>query len=94
LPNVRRRFYELHVNESSRLATQTVTTMAGLWEIEADIRGQDPEMRVKARQEKSAAIVAGLFVCGTRSCRPCRANPNSPRQSAMPHPDAPPSSAF
>src|SRR5215510_8241517 len=59
--HVRRRFYELHVNESSRLATQTVTTMAGLWEIEADIRGQDPEMRVKARQEKSAAIVAGLF---------------------------------
>jgi transposase len=27
--HVRRRFYELHVNESSRLATQTVTTMAG-----------------------------------------------------------------
>lgn len=31
--HVRRRFYELHVNESSRLATQTVTTMAGLWKI-------------------------------------------------------------
>ncbi|MGY4412232.1 hypothetical protein ACVWW4_003968 [Bradyrhizobium sp. LB7.1] len=59
--HVRRRFYELHVNESSHLATQTVTTMAGLWEIEADIRGQDPETRVKARQEKSAAIVAALF---------------------------------
>lgn len=36
---VRRRFYELHVNESSHLATQTATTIAGLWE--ADIRGQD-----------------------------------------------------
>ena len=59
--HVRRRFYELHVNESSRLATQTITTMAGLWEIEADIRGQDPETRVKARQEKSAAIVSRLF---------------------------------
>jgi transposase len=59
--HVRRRFYELHVNESSRLATQTVTTMAGLWEIEADIRGQGPETRVKARQEKSAAIVSRLF---------------------------------
>ena len=59
--HVRRRFYELHVNESSHLATQTITTMAGLWEIEADIRGQDPAMRVKARQEKSAAIVATLF---------------------------------
>jgi transposase len=59
--HVRRRFYELHVNESSRLATQTITTMAGLWEIEADIRGQDPETRVKARQEKSTAIVSRLF---------------------------------
>ena len=58
---VRRRFYELHFSESSRLATQTVTTMAGLWEIEADIRGQDPEMQVKARQEKSTAIVSRLF---------------------------------
>jgi transposase len=59
--HVRRRFYELHVNESSQLATQTVTTMAGLWEIEADIRGQHPATRVKVRQEKSAAIVAALF---------------------------------
>jgi transposase len=59
--HVRRRFYELHVNESSQLATQTVTTMAGLWEIEADIRGQDPATRGKVRQERSAAIVAALF---------------------------------
>ena len=35
--------------------------MAGLWEIEADIRGQDPETRVKARQEKSTAIVSRHF---------------------------------
>ena len=59
--HVRRRFYELHVNESSQLATQTVTTMARLWKIGADIRGQDPATRVKVRQEKSAAIVAALF---------------------------------
>ncbi len=59
--HVRRRFYELHVNESSRLATQTVTTRPGLWEIEADIRGKDLETRVKARQERSAPIVAALF---------------------------------
>jgi transposase len=50
--HVRRRFYELHVNESSNLATQTVTTMAGLWEIEAGIRSQDPATR---------AIVPALF---------------------------------
>jgi transposase len=59
--HVRRRFYELHVNESSRLATQTITTMAALWKVEEDIRGKDPATRVKARQEKSATIVARLF---------------------------------
>ena len=35
--------------------------LAGLSENEADIHGQDPATRVKARQEKSAAIVAALF---------------------------------
>ena len=59
--HVRRRFYELHVNESSRLATQTITTMAALWKVEEDIRGKDPATRVKARQERSAVIVARLF---------------------------------
>ena len=86
--HVRRRFYELHVNESSQLATQTVTTMARLWEIEAEFRGQDPETRMKARQEKSAAIVATLFDVWRRSYLACPANPNSPRRSAMPHPGA------
>ena len=57
----RRRFFELHGNESSRLATQTITTMAALWKVEEDIRGKDPATRVKARQERSAAIVARLF---------------------------------
>lgn len=90
---VRRRFYELHVNESSHLATQTVATMAGLWEIEADIRGQDPATRLKVRQERSAAIVAALSICGRRSCPAYPANPNSPRRSAIPRPGAPLSSA-
>jgi hypothetical protein len=41
--HLRRRFYELHLNGSSRLATQTVTTMAELWKIEGDIRGLAPQ---------------------------------------------------
>ncbi|NOJ44610.1 IS66 family transposase [Bradyrhizobium sp. WSM 1791] len=59
--HVRRRFYELHVNESSHLATQTVTTMAGIWAIGADIRGQDPATRAKARLERCEPIVSTLF---------------------------------
>ena len=59
--HLRRRFYELHLNGSSRLATQTVTTMAALWKIEGDIRGLAPAARMAARQQRSAAIVAELF---------------------------------
>jgi transposase len=59
--HLRRRFYELHLNGSSRLATQTVTTMAGLWKIEGDIRGLAPTARMAARQQRSASIVAELF---------------------------------
>ncbi len=59
--HVRRKFYELHANGSSELATQTVTTMAKLWQIEDDLRGQAPEARVKARQENSATVVGNLF---------------------------------
>jgi transposase len=59
--HLRRRFYELHLNGSSRLATQTVTTMAELWKIEGDIRGLAPAVRMAARQYRSATIVAELF---------------------------------
>jgi transposase len=59
--HLRRRFYELHLNGSSRLATQSVTTMAELWKIEDDIRGVAPTARMAARQQRSAAIVARLF---------------------------------
>jgi transposase len=59
--HLRRRFYELHLDGSSRLATQTVTTMAALWKIEGDIRGLAPAARMAARQQRSASIVAELF---------------------------------
>jgi transposase len=91
--HVRRRFYELHVNESSQLATQTVTTMAGLWEIEADIRGQDPATRVKVRQERSAAIVAALFDLWEKELPRLSGKSKLAERSAMPRPGASLSSA-
>lgn len=59
--HLRRRFYELHINGTSRVATQSVTLMAGLWKTEDEIRGQDPTIRAAGRQKRSAAIVAELF---------------------------------
>lgn len=59
--HVRRKFFELHASGTSRLATQTIEAMALLWQIEADIRGQDPVQRRTIRGERSIAIVHDLF---------------------------------
>ncbi|CCV11514.1 conserved hypothetical protein [Mesorhizobium sp. STM 4661] len=59
--HLRRRFYELHISGSSQIATQSVTTMAELWYIEEEVRGQVPATRAAVRQDRSVAIVADLF---------------------------------
>jgi len=60
-PHSRRKFYELHIAKSSKVATKTVERMAELWEIKGTVRGQNPHARVTARQERSAIIVRDLF---------------------------------
>ncbi|THV10580.1 IS66 family transposase [Rhizobium rhizophilum] len=57
----RRKFYELHASDSSKIATETVELMAKLWEVEAAARGQSSDARVAARQATSAAVVMELF---------------------------------
>jgi transposase len=57
----RRKFYELHASDSSRIATETVELMAKLWQVEETARGQSPDARVAARQATSAAVVTELF---------------------------------
>ncbi|WP_352991443.1 IS66 family transposase [Mesorhizobium sp. M1233] len=64
--HVRRKFYELHAAGSSVIASQTVAQMAPLWAAEEAVRGQDPAVRITARQEKSAAVVAALFALGEK----------------------------
>ncbi|MDE2075387.1 MAG: IS66 family transposase [Alphaproteobacteria bacterium] len=64
--HVRRKFYELHANESSRLATQTIEAMAPLWQIEDEIRGHSSEHRSAIRQQRSRAIVHELFTLWER----------------------------
>lgn len=59
--HVRRKFFELHANETSRFATQTVEAMASLWQIEEDIHGQEPDQRRTVRQKRSLVIVQDLF---------------------------------
>ena len=59
--HARRKFYELHANGSSPFATRVVETMAPLWAIEEEIRGQSATTRADIRRQRSAPIVADLF---------------------------------
>lgn len=59
--HLRRHFYELHIAGLSDTATWTIERIAGLWEVEQQIRGSAPDIRQAARHTTSAAIVTELF---------------------------------
>jgi transposase len=59
--HLRRRFFDLHANGESIVATATVEQMKQLWAVEDEVRGQPPKVRVAARRAMSADIVQALF---------------------------------
>lgn len=76
----RRKFYELHVAESSKVATETVERM--VWHVEEPVRGQSLDARVAVRQQTSAMIVTELFAplaedpaADLRQIETCRGDP-------------------
>jgi len=58
--HVRRRFYDLAKGGSAPIATQAIARIGELYTIEAEIRGQSPELRRAQRQAKSRPLVADL----------------------------------
>jgi transposase len=58
--HVRRRFYELAVAGPAPIATEALERIKALYAIEAEIRGQAPETRRAARQERSRSLVEDL----------------------------------
>lgn len=59
--HVRRKFFELHANGESELATVTVERMKKLWAVETEVRGQGSNLRADARRQASAPIIDELF---------------------------------
>jgi transposase len=59
--HLRRRFFDLHANGESVVATATVEQMKQLWAVEDEVRGQTSQARQAARRATSAAIVQALF---------------------------------
>ncbi len=89
----RRKFYELHVSESSKVATETVERMAKLWQVEETIRNKalTPVSRRVSKSLRWLSPTSSLS--GRRPCRGSPANRNWLRRFAMPSRVAPSSSA-
>ncbi|CAJ0855570.1 hypothetical protein AMST5_00865 [freshwater sediment metagenome] len=58
--HVRRRFYELAAAGPAPIASEALARIGQLYAIESDIRGQNPDDRRAARQEKSRPVLDAL----------------------------------
>lgn len=60
--HVRRKFYDVTIaNEKANIAFAVLEKIGEIYQVEAEVRGFDPNIRVKARQEKSIKLVDELF---------------------------------
>jgi transposase len=60
--HARRPFYEIYTSTQSPLAAEVLTRIAKLYEIEADIRGQPPDVRQAIRQLRSRPLIEDLHL--------------------------------
>jgi len=60
--HARRPFYEEYTSSQSPLAAEVLARIAKLYEIEAEIRGQPPDVRRAVRQARSRPLVEDLHV--------------------------------
>ena len=58
--HARRKFFDVHAASQSPLAHETLQRIAALYAVEATVRGQSPDARLRARLQQSAALFAGL----------------------------------
>jgi transposase len=58
--HLRRKFYEVYIGGHSPIATEALARIRQLYAIEDEIRGLPPELRRRARQDRSRTIVEAL----------------------------------
>ena len=59
--HARREFIELATGKTAPIATEALRRIAALYAIEAEVRGEPPEIRRAVRQAKSRPLVEDLF---------------------------------
>lgn len=55
--HARRKFYDIHQANASPIAHETLTRIGAIYEIEADIRGKPPDLRVAERQARAGPLL-------------------------------------
>jgi len=60
MAHVRRKFVDIHKAQGSAIAEEAIKRIAQLYGVEKDVRGQSPDVRVKARQSRSKPIFDDL----------------------------------
>jgi len=69
--HTRRKFYEVTVaNDKANIAISVLEQISEIYKVESDIRGLDPDQRLRRRQEKAKDLVEQLF----SNLRKCRTN--------------------
>jgi transposase len=58
--HLRRKFYEIYVGGHSPIATEALARIKQLYAIEDEIRGLSPELRQRARQDRSRPVIEAL----------------------------------
>ena len=58
----RRKIFDIHKPRPTALTTDILARIAALYAVEAEVRGQPPGMRQKARQDRTKPLVAALRV--------------------------------
>jgi transposase len=60
MAHIRRKFVDIHKAQGSAIAKEAVKRISKLYGVEKDVRGQPPDVRVKARQSRSKPIFDDL----------------------------------
>ena len=81
--HLRRRFFDLHANGESLVATATVEQMKQLWAVEDEVRGQPPRRAWRRERRRRPRSCKRCSISGSANCRASPANRNWRRRSAM-----------
>lgn len=61
--HARRKIYDVHVATASAAAKQILERIGALFEIEAEIRGRNPQVRLAVRQARTIPLLGEVFAC-------------------------------